>query len=141
MQITKRFVESEGRRAHVLTPIGRLIIGGPCLELREAIREILRHECKNVVITMAEVPYVDSSGMGELVSAYTTVCGKGGNLKIVALTPKLRDYLKGVKLDTVFDIFEDQDSALRSFPAVINRGRPASGAVSEDSTAPAENPG
>jgi anti-anti-sigma regulatory factor len=72
---------------------------------------------KNLVLNLSEVSYIDSSGIGELVTAFTTVTNMGGNLKLLNLTKRVKDLFQGNKLYTVFDVFEDEVAAVKSFPA------------------------
>jgi anti-sigma B factor antagonist len=83
--------------------------------LRDAVRELLSKGQKQILLNLAEVNYIDSSGIGELVSAFTTVRNQGGDLKLLKLTKKVHDLLQITKLATVFDIKDDEAEAIASF--------------------------
>lgn len=99
---------------------GRITLGDGSALLRKTIRGLLDEERKMILLNLADVDYIDSSGIGELVSGYTAVKNKSGDLKLLHLTKKVRDLLQITKLYTVFDVFTDESTALRSFtnPAV-----------------------
>jgi len=84
--------------------------------LRELIRDQLSKGNKQILLNLADVTYIDSSGIGELVSAYTAVSNQGGQLKLLNLTKKVHDLLQITKLYTVFDIHDDEAKAIASFP-------------------------
>jgi len=94
---------------------GRITLGEACKELREVIRGQLGKGHKNILLNLADVTYIDSSGIGELVSAYTAVSGQGGQLKLLNLTKKVHDLLQITKLYTVFDVHNDEAGAISSF--------------------------
>jgi anti-sigma B factor antagonist len=94
---------------------GRITIGEGSTQFRESIRRLMDQARNRVVLNFADVNYVDSSGIGELVSAYTSLNNQGGQLKLLNLPKRIRDLLRITKLDTVFEIFEDEATALRSF--------------------------
>jgi anti-sigma B factor antagonist len=94
---------------------GRITLGEGCAQLRELIRDQLTRGNKRVLLNLADVTYIDSSGIGELVSAYTAVSNQGGQLKLLNLTKKVHDLLQITKLYTVFDIHEDEAKAIGSF--------------------------
>jgi anti-sigma B factor antagonist len=94
---------------------GRITLGEGCSQLRELIRDQLSKGNKRVLLNLADVTYIDSSGIGELVSAYTAVSNQGGQLKLLNLTKKVHDLLQITKLYTVFDIHEDEAKAIGSF--------------------------
>ena len=85
------------------------------MALREEVRKLLAEGKKKIVLNLAEVNYIDSSGLGELVSSYTAVKNAGGELKLLNLTSKVRDLLVITKLVTVFDVKDDEASAVSSF--------------------------
>jgi len=106
------------RRVNSVTVVdvsGRITLGEGCTQLRELIREQLSKGHKNVLLNLADVTYIDSSGIGELVSAYTAVSHQGGKLKLLGLTKKVHDLLQITKLYTVFDVHEDEAKAIGSF--------------------------
>jgi anti-sigma B factor antagonist len=94
---------------------GRITLGEGCVQLRELIREQLGKGNKNILLNLADVTYIDSSGIGELVSAYTGVSKQGGALKLLHLTKKVHDLLQITKLYTVFDVHDDEAKAVGSF--------------------------
>jgi anti-sigma B factor antagonist len=94
---------------------GRITLGDGSALLRKTIRGLLQDERKKILLNLADVDYIDSSGIGELVSGYTAVKNQSGELKLLQLTKKVRDLLQITKLYTVFDIFTDEDTAIRSF--------------------------
>jgi len=94
---------------------GRITLGEGCTQLRELIRDQLAKGNKRILLNLADVSYIDSSGIGELVSAYTAVSNQGGQLKLLNLTKKVHDLLQITKLYTVFDIHDDEAKAISSF--------------------------
>jgi len=94
---------------------GRITLGEGCTQLRELIRDQLAKGNKRILLNLADVSYIDSSGIGELVSAYTAVSNQGGQLKLLNLTKKVHDLLQITKLYTVFDIHDDEAKAIASF--------------------------
>ncbi len=101
----------------ILDLSGKITIGEGSVQLREAVRRLLEQGQKNLLIDLGQVDYVDSSGIGELVSCYTTTKNQGGQLKLLNLTKKIKDLLSITKLLTVFETYEDEQSALASFKA------------------------
>lgn len=99
----------------VLDPKGKITIGVGDVALREAVQEALDAGAKKILINLSNVSTVDSSGIGEMVSAYTTVTNRGGQLKLVGLPPKVQDILQITQLITVFDVFDTEDEAIDSF--------------------------
>jgi len=94
---------------------GKITIGVGDVVLREAVQETVRAGNKNILINLAGVTTMDSSGVGELVSTYTTVTNRGGKLKLLNLPPKVSDILQITQLITVFETFDDEDEAVQSF--------------------------
>ena len=99
----------------VLDLSGRITLGEGSVQLRDAVRDLLAKGSKLILLNLADVNYIDSSGIGELVSAYTTVRNQGGELKLLNLTKKVHDLLQITKLYTVFDIKDDEASAIAAF--------------------------
>jgi anti-sigma B factor antagonist len=99
----------------VLDLSGRITLGEGSVQLRDAVRDLLAKGSKNILLNLADVNYIDSSGIGELVSAYTTVRNQGGELKLLNLTKKVHDLLQITKLYTVFDVKDDEASAIASY--------------------------
>ena len=94
---------------------GRITLGEGCTQLRELVREQLGKGTKHLLLNLADVTYIDSSGIGELVSGFTTVSNQGGKLKLLNLTKKVHDLLQITKLYTVFDVYDDEAKAVTSF--------------------------
>ena len=100
----------------VLDMDGKITIGEGSVALRSAVRRLLEEGKKKVLLNLAGVSYIDSSGIGELVSSYTAIEVKGGGqLKLLNLTQKLQDLLTITKLLTVFDVYESEADALNGF--------------------------
>lgn len=94
---------------------GKITIGEGSAEIRNKVRDLLQAGRKHILLNLGDVSYVDSSGIGELVSSYTTVTNQGGDLKLLNLTRKLRELLAITKLLTVFDSYDDEKEAIESF--------------------------
>jgi anti-sigma B factor antagonist len=101
----------------VLDAQGKLIMGAGAELLRDKVRSLLQQGRKQFLVNLGGVPYMDSSGLGELVQCYATVTRQGGSLKLLNATSRLRDLLVITKLATVFDCFDLEATALASFPA------------------------
>ena len=99
----------------ILDMDGKITIGEGSVALRSAVRRLIEENKKKILLNLANVGYVDSSGIGELVSSFTTVQREGGQLKLLKLTQKIRDLLGITKLLTVFDTYDDEATALNSF--------------------------
>lgn len=99
----------------ILDMDGKVTIGEGSVALRTTIRRLLSEGKKNILLNLGSVGYIDSSGIGELVSSFTSVSKEGGTLKLLNLTEKIQDLLAITKLLTVFDVFEDEGAALGSF--------------------------
>ena len=94
---------------------GKITIGKGDIALREAVQQTLEGGAAKVLINLADVTTIDSSGVGELVGCYTTATHKGAKLKLVHLPPKISDVLTVTQLITVFDVYENEPDALASF--------------------------
>jgi len=94
---------------------GKITIGSGDVKIRELIDESVAAGKKNLVLDLAGVSTIDSSGIGEMVACYTTVTKKGGHLKLLRLSPKINDILQVTQLITVFEVFDNEDEAVRSF--------------------------
>ncbi len=94
---------------------GRITLGEGSITLRETVSQLLTKGQKKILLNLGEVNYIDSSGIGELVSAFTTVRKQGGELKLLNLTKKVHDLLQITKLYTVFDVKDDEAAAIASF--------------------------
>lgn len=103
--------------AHVtiLDVRGRIVLGDEIGELRDSVHDLISKSKKKIILNLAEVDYIDSSGVGELVGCFTTVRNAGGELKLLNLSQKVHDILNVTKLYTVFDIRDDEFTAVRSF--------------------------
>ena len=94
---------------------GRITLGEGSALLRKTVREWLDDQRTRIVLNLADVNYIDSSGIGELVSAFTAVKNRGGEMKLLHLTKKVHDLLQLTKLFTVFDVYSDEPTAIGSF--------------------------
>jgi len=94
---------------------GRITLGEGSVILRDTIRDLVGKGQKRILLNLGDVTYIDSSGIGELVSAFTAVRREGGELKLLNLTKKVHDLLQITKLYTVFDIKDDETTAIKSF--------------------------
>ena len=94
---------------------GRITLGDGSVVLRDQIKDLLAKGQKKILLNLGDVNYIDSSGIGELVSAYTTVRNQGGELKLLNLTKKVHDLLQITKLYTVFDVKDDETAAVKAF--------------------------
>jgi anti-sigma B factor antagonist len=105
----------ESGGATVVDLSGRITLGEGSAMLREMIRDLLNKGQNRIILNLGDVNYIDSSGIGELVSGFTTVKSRGGEMKLLHLTKKVHDLLQITKLYTVFDVHSDEDAAVRSF--------------------------
>jgi anti-sigma B factor antagonist len=94
---------------------GRITLGEGSVVLRDTVKDLLSKGQKKILLNLGDVNYIDSSGIGELVSAYTTAKNQGGELKLLNLTKKVHDLLQITKLYTVFDVKDDEAAAVKSF--------------------------
>jgi anti-sigma B factor antagonist len=94
---------------------GRIALGEGSALLRKTIRDLLDGGNNKILLNLGDVNYIDSSGIGELVSGFTAVRSRGGELKLLHLTKKVHDLLQITKLFTVFDVYSDEPTAVRSF--------------------------
>ena len=99
----------------ILDLVGKVTIGEGSVALRSTIRRVLGEGKNKLLLNLGQVGYIDSSGIGELVSSFTAVNKEGGTLKLLNLTEKIQDLLAITKLLTVFDVYDDEASALASF--------------------------
>jgi anti-sigma B factor antagonist len=114
LKIEKRIVDG----VTILDLSGRQTLGEANTLLRDTVREELASGAKNILLNLGEVGYIDSSGLGELGSCLITVSNAGGSLKLFNLAKKPKDLLKVTKIYTIFDVFDDEQVAIRSFSAV-----------------------
>jgi len=94
---------------------GRITLGEGSVILRDTIKDLLGKGQKKILLNLGDVSYIDSSGIGELVSAFTSVRNQGGELKLLHLTKKVHDLLQITKLYTVFDVKDDEATAIGAF--------------------------
>ena len=99
----------------VIDAAGRITLGEGASAFRDAIRDLVAKGNKKVLLNLGDVSYIDSSGIGELVSGFTTVTNSGGQLKLVGLSKRVKDLLQITKLYTVFEVFDDETEAVRGF--------------------------
>ena len=99
----------------VVDVAGRITLGEGSSALRESLRDMVSKNRKKILLNLGEVSYIDSSGIGELVSGFTTVTNSGGQLKLLNLNKRVKDLLQITKLYTVFDVHDDEAGAIRSF--------------------------
>ncbi|SPF39907.1 Anti-sigma factor antagonist [Candidatus Sulfopaludibacter sp. SbA4] len=99
----------------VVDVAGRITLGEGSSALRDTMRDMVGKNQKKILLNLGEVSYIDSSGIGELVSGFTTVTNSGGQLKLLNLNKRVKDLLQITKLYTVFDVHEDEAGAIRSF--------------------------
>ncbi len=94
---------------------GRITLGEGSSALRDCLRDLMAQNNKKILLNLSDVSYIDSSGIGELVSGFTTVANSGGTLKLLGLTKRVKDLLQITKLYTVFDVHEEEAHAIRAF--------------------------
>ena len=111
IQVTNRVVGD----VSVVDVAGRITLGEGASALRENIRGLVGKGNKKILLNLGDVSYIDSSGIGELVSGFTTATNQGGVLKLLGLTKRVKDLLQITKLYTVFEVFDDEATAVRSF--------------------------
>lgn len=99
----------------ILDLSGRITIGEGSVALRDHIRQLIGSGETKFLLNLADVDYLDSSGLGQLVSAFTTIRGQGGSLKLLNLTSRLQDLLQITKLLTVFETYVSETEAIKSF--------------------------
>ena len=110
-----KIVERQVGEVTILDLHGKIMIGEGDDALREAVTRLADGGKTKLLLNLADVPYVDSAGLGEIVRCYTTVSRKGGKLKLLNLTKKIQDLLAITKLLTVFETYESEDEAVKSF--------------------------
>ncbi len=99
----------------ILDLSGRITLGEGSVQLRDAIRDLISKGVKHILLNLGDVNYIDSSGLGELVSAFTTAKNQNADVKLLNLTKKVKDVLQVTKLYTVFDIYDDEAHAIGAF--------------------------
>jgi anti-sigma B factor antagonist len=111
MQIHQRVVGD----VTVIDISGKMTLGEGDELLRDKVNSLIQQGQKKLVLNLAEVPYIDSAGLGEIVRTYTTVSRQGGALKLLSLTKRIQDLLAITKLLTVFETFDTEADAVKSF--------------------------
>jgi len=111
MDIKERVVDG----VSILDLSGKIVLGEGDMQIKERIRDLLTDGQKRILLNLADVSYIDSAGLGALISSYTTSRREGGALKLVNLTKRIQDLLAITKLITVFDTYEDEKKAIASF--------------------------
>ena len=111
MKINSREIDG----AVILDLNGRLVLGEDTILMREQVRALISKGQKKILLNLQAVPYIDSSGLGELVSAFIAARKEGGDLKLLNLTQKVHGLLQITKLYTVFEVYDDEEVALCSF--------------------------
>ncbi|HYK18246.1 MAG TPA: STAS domain-containing protein [Bryobacteraceae bacterium] len=99
----------------VIDATGRITLGEGASLFRDTVRDLATKGNKKLLVNLNDVSYIDSSGIGEMVSGFTTVTNHGGQLKLLGLSKRVKDLLQITKLYTVFEVFDDEASAVRSF--------------------------
>ncbi len=99
--------------AHILDIDGRIVLGKETMAVRNTIKDLLHNGVKKIVLNLREVNYIDSSGVGELVSSFTAVAKEGGQLRLLNLTAKVREILAITRLLTVFEDYDNEQAAVR----------------------------
>ena len=99
----------------VIDATGRITRGEGASTFRDTVRDLASKGDKKILLNLSDVTYIDSSGIGELVSGFTTVTNHGGVLKLLGLSKRVKDLLQITKLYTVFEVFDDESTAVRSF--------------------------
>ena len=111
----KTVVRKIGNMMTILDLQGKITIGAGDVMLREHINNLLEQGERNILLNMAEITYMDSSGLGELISCYTSVTNRGGRLKLLNLIGKIRDLLHVTQLITIFEVYDNEAEAVASF--------------------------
>ena len=96
---------------------GQITLGEASAAIRDEVRDQLGNKFSRILLNLADVTYIDSAGLGELTASYTTVRNRGGELKLLNLTKRVRDLMQITKLYTVFDVYDDEKKAIASFSA------------------------
>jgi anti-sigma B factor antagonist len=113
--MSMKFTTRQVNGITVLDLSGKITLGEGSVTIRDAVRDVLATGKNQILLNLADVNYIDSSGIGELVSALTAVKNAGGSLKLLQLTKKVHDLLQITKLYTVFDIYDDEAEAIASY--------------------------
>ena len=111
MDIKERVVEG----VSVLDISGKIVLGEGDIQIKDRIKDLLADGQRSILLNLGDVSYIDSAGLGALISGYTTVKREGGQLKLVNLTKRIKDLLAITKLITVFDTYESENEAIASY--------------------------
>jgi anti-sigma B factor antagonist len=111
MDIKERVVEG----VSVLDISGKIVLGEGDIQVKDRIKDLLADGQRSILLNLGDVSYIDSAGLGALISGYTTVKREGGQLKLVNLTKRIKDLLAITKLITVFDTYENENDAIDSY--------------------------
>jgi anti-sigma B factor antagonist len=117
-QIKEKLMKTDIRivgDVYILDCSGKITLGEGTMAFRNTVLDILKKGGRKIVLNLADVNYIDSPGVGELVSSYTTVCNQGGQLKLLCLTKKIREILAITRLLTVFQVFDSETKSVASF--------------------------
>ena len=113
--MSMKFVIRQVDGVTILDLSGRITLGEGSVTLRDSVHDLLAKGSKNILLNLGQISYIDSSGIGEMVSAFTSVKNAGGELKLLNLTKKVHDLLQITKLYTVFDVKDDEAGAITAF--------------------------
>ncbi|MCW5980185.1 MAG: STAS domain-containing protein [Bryobacteraceae bacterium] len=113
MSVTLKTRETDG--VAILQASGRVTLGEATGQVREAVRNIVAQGHRKVVLNLQNVSYMDSAGLGEVISAYTTMRNQGGDMKLVGVTGRALDLLQVTRLTTLFEFFDNETAAVASF--------------------------
>ena len=111
MDIKERVVEG----VSVLDISGKIVLGEGDIQIKDRIKDLLADGQRRILLNLGDVSYIDSAGLGALISGYTTVKREGGQLKLVNLTKRIKDLLAITKLITVFDTYENEKESIESY--------------------------
>ena len=111
MNISERVVEG----VSILDLSGKIVLGEGDVQVKDRIRDLLADGQRRILLNLADVGYIDSAGLGAIISCYTTAKREGGQLKLVHLTKKVQDLLAITKLITVFETYDSEKEAIESF--------------------------
>jgi anti-sigma B factor antagonist len=115
-----KVTERQVRGVTILDISGRITLGDGTALLRDTTRDLIAQGKKNLLLNLSRVPHIDSSGIAELVSAFTAARREGGDVKLLNLTKKVRDTVEIVKLGGIFELFDDEPAALKAFASQQN---------------------
>jgi anti-sigma B factor antagonist len=114
MEVQMKYETKQVGDVTIINLSGKIILGEGDIALKDIIGEVLDKGSKKIIFNLADVKYMDSAGIGELIRSYTTVTNRGGQLKLLNLTKKIKDLLTITKLITIFEDFTSEEDALKS---------------------------